>query len=213
MNRLLHPLRGGYHLPTVVWLWLLWVLLWGSTGPVVLVGGLLVAVALVLAFPLPPVSPGDVVRPLALGWLLGHVLVHFVRSGAVVAWQVVRHGGKTTSAIIEVPLRVDDDLLIAAAAEITTMTPGALVMEIDRRRRRLYVHALPVRDQRDVDRRREEVRAVERRVARVLGHSLARRDPTAGGPEHAPGEPDHGPRSSGEDPGGTVDTDPGGREP
>lgn len=210
-------LRGARHLPAIAWLWLLWLLLWGSTGAVAVVGGLLVAVVLVVAFPLPPISPGAVARPLAVARLVVHVLIDFVRSGVIVAWQVLRHGGRTTTAIIEVPLRVDSDLLIAAVAEVTTMTPGALVMEVDRRGQRLYVHALPVRDQDEVARRRSEVQDVERRVARVVGHSAAHPAPSTGGPDRARRRPEesaegdagedaerHTGRNTGEDPEGDT---------
>ncbi|QEV08696.1 Na+/H+ antiporter subunit E [Streptomyces prasinus] len=161
--------RVRHHWPMVGWLWLLWVLLWGSVGPVVLVGGLLVAVAVVRSFSLPPILPGAVPRPLAIGRLLAGLLEDIVVSGATVAWQALRYGERTSTAIVEVPLRVDSDLLITAVAELTTIAPGTLVVEIDRRRQRLYVHALPVRDEADVDRRREAVQTLERRVARAVG--------------------------------------------
>ncbi|MFE6281395.1 Na+/H+ antiporter subunit E [Streptomyces sp. NPDC057877] len=163
-------------LPMVGWLWVLWILLWGSLGPLVLVGGALVALVVVAAFPLPPV-PGRVPRPWATVRLLVRLLADLVGSGAVVAWQAVRHGPRTAAAIVEVPLRADSDLLITAVAEVTTMAPGALVMEIDRRRRRLYVHALPVRDAHDVEARRAEARSVERTVARAMGQPLTERHP------------------------------------
>ncbi|MFV0137909.1 Na+/H+ antiporter subunit E [Streptomyces sp. HMX87] len=166
-----HPERARRvlrHLPMIAWLWLLWILLWGSTGAVVLVGGLLVAVAVVLAFPLPTLGTAAAPRPLRAGWLLVQLLTDLVRAGCSVAWQVVRHGRKVPSAIIEVPLEADSDLLITIVAELTTMTPGTLVVEIDRRRKRLYVHALPVRGRQDITRRRNKVQDVERRVARAV---------------------------------------------
>ncbi|MEI7033397.1 Na+/H+ antiporter subunit E [Streptomyces pratensis] len=177
-------LRVLHHMPMVLWLWLLWVLLWGSTSAVVIGGGLLVAVGVVLAFPLPSPLPGTVLRPLHAGRLLGHLLTDLVKSGCTVAWQVVRHGRRTPFAIVEVPLKVDSDLLLAAVARLTTMTPGTVVIEIDRRRKRLYVHALPVRDRQDIARRREGVQAVERRVARAVGHPYR-----ADGPGPASGRP------------------------
>ncbi|MFD0208060.1 Na+/H+ antiporter subunit E [Streptomyces hirsutus] len=161
--------RVRHHWPMVGWLWLLWILLWGSVGPVVLVGGLLVAVAVVRSFSLPPILPGAVPRPLAIGRLLIGLLKDLVGSGVTVAWQVLRYGGKTSTAIVEVPLHVDSDLLITVVAELTTIAPGTLVVEIDRRRQRLYVHTLPVRDEADIDRRRKAVQTLERRVARAVG--------------------------------------------
>ncbi|MGY3204500.1 Na+/H+ antiporter subunit E [Streptomyces sp. TE5632] len=169
MTRRENTSRVRHHLPMVGWLWLLWILLWGSVSPVVLVGGLLVATAVVGTFSLPPVLPGAVPRPLAIGRLLIDLLTDLVGSGATVAWQVLRHGGRTSAAIVEVPLHVDSDLLITAVAEFTTIAPGTLVVEIDRRRQRLYVHTLPVRGEADIARRRKAVQAVERRVARAVG--------------------------------------------
>ncbi|WP_432056596.1 Na+/H+ antiporter subunit E [Streptomyces sp. bgisy022] len=173
---------GLRHLPMVIWLWLLWMLLWGTASAVVVVGGLLVAVGVVLLFPLPAVLPGAVPDPLRLAQLMGHVLTDLVKSGCVVAWQVVRHGRRATFAIIEVPLRLDSDLLIAAVAEFTTMAPGSVVVEIDRARRCLYVHALlPRGSADDIARRRAEVQALERRVARAVRcrHDTGDRPPAA----------------------------------
>ncbi|MEU2723207.1 Na+/H+ antiporter subunit E [Streptomyces smyrnaeus] len=177
--------RGLRHLPMIAWLWLLWILLWGSVSWVVLIAGLLVAATVVAAFSLPPVLPGAVPRLLPIGHLLVHLLTDLIRSGTTVAWQVLRHGRNTSAAIIEVQLRVDSDLLITAVAELTTMTPGTLVAEIDRRRQRLYVHVLPARDPADIARHKDAVRAVERRVARAVGTApevgVTGRPPTAGG--------------------------------
>ncbi|WP_343242571.1 Na+/H+ antiporter subunit E [Streptomyces sp. SID8111] len=185
------PRPGLRHLPMIVWLWLLWLLLWGSASAVVVVGGLLVAVGVVLFFPLPAVLPGAVPDPLRTAALLVHVLTDLVRSGFTVAWQVVRHGRRATFAIIEVPLRLDSDLLIAAVAEFTTMAPGSVVVEIDRRRRCLYVHALlPRGSEDDIARRRAEVQAVERRVAQAVRYRFDAddREPAPAPPDEEPGD-------------------------
>ncbi|GAA3494945.1 hypothetical protein GCM10019016_020450 [Streptomyces prasinosporus] len=187
--------RMLHHLPLVVWLWLLWVVLWGSAGAVVLVGGLLVAVAVAALFPLPSVLPGAVPRPPWIGALLFHLLVDLVRSGSTVAWAAVRHGGRTRSAVMEVPLHIDNDVLITVVAEITTIAPGTVVIEIDRRRRRLYVHTLPVGGEETLVRRKRETKDLERRVARSVGHRHAppgrgsRLDP----PSDPPPDPPDGP--------------------
>ncbi|MFD3732816.1 Na+/H+ antiporter subunit E [Streptomyces sp. NPDC058632] len=211
MTRRKYARRVLRRLPMVGWLWLLWIVLWGSVGPLVLLGGLLVAVTVVGSFSLPPVLPNAVPRPLPIARLLADLLKDLVGSGVTVAWQILRHGGKTSAAIIEVPLHVDSDLLITAVAELTTISPGTLVVEIDRRRRRLYVHTLPVRDESDLARRRRTVQNVEDRVARAVGHGRrtgATGDDTSGpsgdpgsadgpgpaagpGPSDRPGSPDH----------------------
>ncbi|MFJ9663603.1 Na+/H+ antiporter subunit E [Streptomyces sp. NPDC101219] len=181
---------GLRHLPMIIWLWLLWLLLWGTASAVVVAGGLLVAVGVVLLFPLPAVLPGAVPDPLRIARLMVHVLTDLVKSGCVVAWQVVRHGRRASFAIVEVPLRLDSDLLIAAVAEFITMSPGSVVVEIDRRRRCLYVHALlPHGSEDDIARRRADIQALERRVARAVRY----RHDTGDGPS-APAPPEEEPR-------------------
>jgi multicomponent Na+:H+ antiporter subunit E len=154
------------------WLWALWLLLWGSLSPVVVVGGLLVAAGVLIAFPL-PVRPGrPVLRPVRLLQLLAGVLLDLVRSSLVVAWSVVRHGPRARTAIIEVRLRVRSDLEIAATTNLTSLTPGTLVVHVDRDRRRLYVHCLPIPADGSTEHAREVVRAVEQRVARASGAAI-----------------------------------------
>lgn len=169
--------RAARRLPATAWLWLLWLLLWGSAGPIVLVGGLLVAVAVVLAFPLPNLLPHTALRPLPLVRLLAHLAVDLVVSATVVAWEALRHGKHARTAVFEVPLRVDDDFLIAVTAGLTTLTPGTMVLEIDRRGRLLYVHALPVRDRSAVETRRREGRDAESRVLHAFGPPGAGNEP------------------------------------
>lgn len=161
--------RTVHRLPATAVLWLLWLLLWGSTGPLVLVGGLVVAVVVVTAFPLPSLLPYTPVRPLPLVRLLVHVAVDLVVSATVVAWEAVRHGKRARAAVFEVPLQADDDVLISVTAGLTTLTPGTLVVELDRRRRLLYVHGLPVRDRSAVETRRREGFDAERHVLGSLG--------------------------------------------
>lgn len=169
----------------VVWLWLLWLALWGSTGALAVTGGLMVAVAVVLAFRLPPVSPRVTVRPVRLALLLGRLAVDITGSAVAVGWAAVRHGKRVPAAVIEVPLAVDSDLLITVVSQLTTMTPGSLVLEIDRGQRLLYVHTLPVGDPREAERRRRAVQRAEREVALALGRADAVRAVRAAQAERA----------------------------
>ncbi|MBW1599772.1 Na+/H+ antiporter subunit E [Streptomyces sp. JJ38] len=160
--------RLARHGWTVGWLWLVWVALWGSLSAPVLASGGLVALGIVLVFRLPPVTTAAV-RPARVVLLVGHLLLSAIGAAAVIAWEAVRHGPRTHVAIVEVPLRADTDLLVTLVANLTTLTPGTLVLEIDRGRRTLYVHALPVRDAAGAERVRRRVRSVDLRVVRALG--------------------------------------------
>ncbi|GAA3652168.1 Na+/H+ antiporter subunit E [Streptomyces chitinivorans] len=165
-------LRGRW--PVMLWLWLLWIVLWGSVSPVVLVCGAAVALAVAVVFPLPPIGHRASVHPLGLAAMTGYLLVDLVRSAVVVAREAVLRGPRARAAVLEVQLEADTDLLITATAHLVTLTPGTLVLEIDRGRRRLYVHALPVRDASRVPGRRAETSEEEHRVVRALGTAEAR---------------------------------------
>lgn len=75
---------------SVVWLTVLWMILWGSVSWWMLFSGLVVAMLVSLAFPLPPVELGLRVRPVAFASLLGHFLVDIVRASFEVSAVVLQ---------------------------------------------------------------------------------------------------------------------------
>jgi multicomponent Na+:H+ antiporter subunit E len=161
-----HRLR--HQLPLLVWLVLVWNLLWGTWSWANLISGTVLALAVTLLLPLPPVVGGTRVRP-AVFVFVGHFVVDLVVSAAEVAWQTIRPGGIRNSAIISVQLRTDSDLLLTVVAEALTLVPGSLVIDMDREHRTLSLHILHVRDEADVERRRAAVLAEEERVVRAFG--------------------------------------------
>jgi multicomponent Na+:H+ antiporter subunit E len=158
-----------HQLPLLVWLVLVWNLLWGTWSWANLLGGIVVALAVTLLLPLPPVVGGARVRPFALLSFLGHFVADLVISGALVAWQTVRPRGIDRSAIITVQLRTDSDLLLTILAESLTLVPGSMVIDLDRERRTIALHILHVEDESDVERQRASVLAEEERVVRAFG--------------------------------------------
>jgi multicomponent Na+:H+ antiporter subunit E len=162
-----HRLR--HQLPLLVWLVLVWNLLWGTWSWANLVSGVVVALAVTVLLPLPPVVGGARLRPLALLRFLGHFLADLAGSGALVAWQTVRPRGIDRSAIITVQLRTDSDLLLTILTESLTLVPGSMVIDLDRERRILGLHILHVEGEDDVERQRAAVLAEEERVVRAFG--------------------------------------------
>jgi len=81
----------------------------------------------------------------------------------------VRPGFRPRGAIIAVPLRVRTDLNLALTAEVISLVPGTLILDVDRDRGVLYVHVLDVRRPEDLTVNRERVLAVERRIVRAVG--------------------------------------------
>ena len=161
--------RLRHQVPLVVWLVLVWMLLWGSWSWANLLSGLLVALAVLVLLPLPHVVGGMRVRPAALLVFLGHFVVDLFVSGAEVAWQTLRPSGVRRTAIVQVQLRVDSDLLLTMVAEAISLVPGSLVLDLDREHRVMTLHLLPVRDRDDVERKRANVLVVEERLVRAFG--------------------------------------------
>ena len=77
-----------------------------------------------------------------------------MRGSLTVAWQVLDFGRQPGTAIIAVPLRIDDDLIMTHTAVTASLIPGSLIVEADRDRRILYLHVIGVRDERDVEAQR-----------------------------------------------------------
>jgi multicomponent Na+:H+ antiporter subunit E len=162
-----HQLR--HQVPLLAWLVLVWMLLWGTWSWANLISGTIVALAVTILLPLPPVVGGTRIHPVRLVIFLGYFFLDLVRSAALVAWQTIRPGGIGYSAIIRVQMRTDSDLLLTIVAESLTLVPGSVVIDMDRERRTLSIHILHVRDLEDVERRRAAVLAEEERVVRAFG--------------------------------------------
>jgi multicomponent Na+:H+ antiporter subunit E len=166
------------------WLVLVWNLLWGTWSWANLISGTVLALAVTVLLPLPPVVGGIRIRPVAFLVFVGTFLFDLVVSAAQVAWQTIRPSGIRRSAIISVQLRTDSDLLLTIVAEATALVPGSLVIDMDRERQSLAVHILHVSDLEDVERRRASVLTMEDRVVRAFGSdeeiaALARDRPAA----------------------------------
>ena len=94
-------------------------------------------------------------------------LVALVR-GSLVAWQAIDWRRLPGTAIVAVPLRTDDDLIMTHTAVTASLIPGSFVVDADRDRRILYLHVIGVRSARDVERQRA-VWGWERRIVLAVG--------------------------------------------
>jgi multicomponent Na+:H+ antiporter subunit E len=161
--------RAWRQLPFFVWLVALWMLLWGQFTVLAVVTGIIVAVFVTRVFRLPAVELSG-----RLNLWFGLVFVvtfigALVRGSLTVAWQVLNPWRYPGTAVIAVPLRTDDDLIMTHVGVTASLIPGSLVIEADRDRRILYLHVLGVSSDRDVERQRESVLRCERRIVMALG--------------------------------------------
>jgi multicomponent Na+:H+ antiporter subunit E len=160
----------------VLWLVVLWVGLWGSITWANVLGGVAVAVGVLLVARY--YDPDDD-RPVRVRpqWALVYAavfLVLLVRSNLQLARQVLTPRPAYRSAIVAVPLHVDSPGLVTLIANSVTLTPGTLSIEVldgADGRPVLYVHAL---DARDPDAVRGDVWFLERYAARAFGSPAER---------------------------------------
>ena len=161
--------RLRHQIPLLIWLVLVWILLWGTWSWANVISGVVVALVVTVLLPLPHVVGGTRLRPLPLLAFLGRFAADLVVSAAQVAWLTLRPGGAGMSAIVQVQLRTDSDLLLTMVTESLSLVPGSIVLDLDREQRLITVHLLHVRDLDAVAREKEGVLATEDRLVRAFG--------------------------------------------
>lgn len=160
----------------LLWLTAVWVGLWGTITWANVLGGLSVAVVLLLVLPLSDVPDQLVLRPLALLRFLGYFAADLVKASLQVALLVVLPGRPLRQAVLAVPVRGASDQLLTLLANAISLTPGTLTLEVDRPRSTLYVHALDVgRDPEGVEAVRGDILSVERLAILAVGSEACRR--------------------------------------
>ena len=170
----------------VIWLTVVWVALWGDLSALSLVGGVLVAVAVCLAFPLPPLRMNLRIRPLMLGWLAIHFLGDVVVASAQVTWTTLQFHRQPRNAVIEVDLRTHSDFVLTVVAEMVSLVPGSLVIEARRSTHTLFLHVLDARNQAGVDKMRRQVLSLEARVELAFGTGTPSPHPSTAPQEPSP---------------------------
>ncbi|MDR6638843.1 Na+/H+ antiporter subunit E [Paenarthrobacter nitroguajacolicus] len=156
-------------LPLLIWLVIVWGALWRDFSPGNLLFGALIAVLVAKFFYLPPVELSgrfNIRRaiPFALMFLSKVVAASFL-----VLYLAVVKGPKVRSAVVAVPLRSHSDLMVTATGHVISLIPGSLVVEVDRSTSTLYLHALNIYQEADIDKIRQEVQNIEAGLIRIMG--------------------------------------------
>ena len=96
----------------------------------------------------------------------GYFLVELVVSSLKVAWDVVTPRHRARPGILAVPLELRSDAAVTTLANLVSLTPGSLSLDVSDDRRRLYVHLMFIDD---AERARAEIKQrIERRVKEAL---------------------------------------------
>lgn len=166
----LHPRRRRVRLQwgSIALLALVWILLWGEVSVANLLGGLVVGVLVTVLLPLPPIDFHGRVRPGALLYLFGRFFVDLARASVQVAGIALNFRRDPRGAVVAVQLRNHSDLYLTITAELSTLTPGSLVVEAHRLTGMLYLHVLDIDSYGGADKVRRDTLDLEERVLRAF---------------------------------------------
>ena len=156
-------------LPLLVGLVALWLFLWDHIDALTIVTGVLLAIGVTRVLYLPPVLLSGRFNPWR-GLLLGlRMMFDVVVASLQVAFLAVYPRWQPMNAIIAVQLLTRSDLVTTLTAEAISVVPGTVVVDIDRERGLLYLHALGTRTPADIDRVRANVLGTEERIVLAIG--------------------------------------------
>lgn len=158
------------YLFVVVWLLLVWLLLWGDLSVGNLASGALVVAGLLVVFPLASEGRTGVLRPLRALHFVGFFLVKLVQATTIVAWEIITPGSRINQGVISIEVLGASDALVTLVANVITLTPGTLTLEVRDDPTRLFVHVLHLRDMEAV---RRDVQRLEALAIRAFGSPAA----------------------------------------
>jgi len=97
---------------------------------------------------------------------VGYYLWELIKSNVIVAWDVLTPRHRMTPGVVAIPIRAETDMEITLLANLISMTPGTLSLDVSEDRRTLYVHAMYVKDPQAL--RDDITNNLERRVLEIL---------------------------------------------
>ena len=180
--------RRRVNAPALVVLTGVWVLLWDQVSLFVVITGLLVAVLVGLVFPLPPIDLHGRFRPVQGLRLVVRLLTDAARASLDVVALAFRFGTVPRSSIVRVQLRSRSDLYLTQTAELVSLVPGTIVLEVHRASSTLYLHVLGASDEAAV----QAVLDAEARVLRTFGSDAEVAALDAGAPQPGRGQTEGG---------------------
>jgi multicomponent Na+:H+ antiporter subunit E len=138
-------MRYGLRVAALV---VLWLLAWGEASVANVVSGVVVAGALLVAFPPDPpeVGPRARLRVLGLLRLIAYVAVQLVTSNYLVAREIVSRGSNIRAGVLAYEPVQPSDQVLTLMANVIALTPGTMTVEATRDPSVLYVHFLLLDD-------------------------------------------------------------------
>ncbi|MEX0951300.1 MAG: Na+/H+ antiporter subunit E [Gammaproteobacteria bacterium] len=102
--------------------------------------------------------------PQVAGFVLFY-MGEIIKSNVRVAYEVLSPTHKMQPGVIGLPLEAESDAAITILANLITMTPGTLSLDVSNDRKMLFIHAMYINDE---DTLRKDLKNLERRVLDLL---------------------------------------------
>lgn len=163
--------HGGWRawLMTFGALMLVWIMLWGSVSPSLLLVGAASAAVVLWLFPLPPMEFRFGLHPWRAAVLIARFCWDVVVASLHVAVLALRPR-LPRGAVMQVQLANDSDLLQHLTALAVSLVPGSLIIDADPEHRTLLIHLLD-NDYDSEDDMTRRVLAQEERIRAALAYS------------------------------------------
>ncbi len=127
----------------VLWLTVMWILLMADLTWANVIGGLVVALAVVLFLPMPAMPVSNIsIRWMSLVSLVLNWLWDLAKASVKVAWLALRPSDPPKTAILQVPMRVQNEMILSFATVLYNLQPGGSVTDIDIANRTWTIHVL-----------------------------------------------------------------------
>lgn len=154
---------------SVLWLTFMWVLLMGEISWGNLVAGLVLGTIIVLALPLPPIPrSGNRVNWVKLAVFMAEWFWDLLVASAKVAWLSLRRAPQPKNAILRVPMRLSNELVLYLATCAYNLQPGGTVTDIDLANREWTIHVLDADTEADIAREIANVQKLERQMIAIF---------------------------------------------
>jgi len=143
---------------SLVWLIAVWVMLWESLSWANVLGGLVIAAVVMVSVPSHKVETPVGFRPVAAVRLLGYFLWKLTEASARLTWEIFTPRNRINAAVVCVPLTSRVPAIVTSVANMVSLTPGSVTIEVDIDEMFLYIHVLHLTT---LEQERESVRYLE----------------------------------------------------
>jgi len=156
----------------MVWIIVMWCMLMGEVTVANLVGGLIASLFIVFALPLPAMP----VAGISVGWgklfiFMVQWFVELMEASVKVGWLAVRPQEVPKTAIVRLPMRLENEFVLALAVSLYNLQPGGTVSDIDIANRMLTIHLLDADSEAHLEREIAAVRKLEADMIAIFERS------------------------------------------